>query len=139
MADIKDRAKIEKANKAEGCKVLKSFLDETFGGCYEVEDGYAVPVGKSPIDDALMWVVFPYVKAKTIITHPWGKGQREYFDGYEEAKAYAVEVKEKADRAAEKKRLSAEKAERDKMARAQKKMECASKVGVELPKKEKAE
>lgn len=125
MADKATRASIEKANKAEGCKVLKEFLDETFGGCYEVEDGYAVPVGKSPLDDALMWVVFPYVKAKTIQSHAWGKSTREYFDGYAEAEAYATEVKAKADKAAEKKRLSAEKAERDKKARAKKTEEKA--------------
>lgn len=125
MADKITRASVEKANKAEGCKVLKAFLDETFGGCYEVEDGYAVPVGKSPLDDALMWVVFPYVKAKTIQSHAWGKSTREYYDGFEEAKAYATEVKAKAEKAAERKKASAEKAERDKKARAKKAEEKA--------------
>jgi hypothetical protein len=126
MADTKvTRASIEKANKAEGCKVLKDFLDETYGGCYEVEDGYAVPVGRSPLDDALMWVVFPYVKAKTIQSHAWGKSTRKYFDGYAEAEAYAVEVKEKADKAAERKENSKAKAERDNAARAKKKEEKA--------------
>lgn len=126
MADTKvTRAGIEKANKAEGCKALKDFLDETYGGCYEVEDGYAVPIGKSPLDGALMWVVFPYVKAKTIQSHAWGKSTREYFDGYEEAKAYAAEVKAKADKAAERKANSAAKAERDKSAKAKKKAEKA--------------
>lgn len=126
MADTKvTRASIEKANKAEGCKVLKDFLDETFGGCYEVEDGYAVPVGRSPLDDALMWVVFPYVKAKTIQSHAWGKSTREYFDGYAEAEAYAAEVKAKADKAAERKANSKAKAERDKAARAKKAEEKA--------------
>lgn len=126
MADTKiTRASIEKANKAEACKVLKDFLDEAYGGCYEVEDGYAVPVGKSPLDGALMWVVFPYAKAKTIQSHAWGKSTRPYFDGYAEAKAYAVEVKEKADRAAERKANSSAKAERDKKARAAKAEEKA--------------
>lgn len=125
MADKVTRASVEKANKAEGCKVLKAFLDETFGGCYEVEDGFAVPVGKSPLDGALMWVVFPYVKAKTIQSHAWGKSTREYFDGYAEAEAYAAEVKAKADKAAERKKASAEKAERDKKARAKKAEEKA--------------
>jgi hypothetical protein len=126
MADTKvTRASVEKANKAEGCKVLKDFLDETYGGCYEVEDGFAVPVGKSPLDGALMWVVFPYVKAKTIQSHAWGKATREYFDGYEEAKAYAAEVKAKADKAVARKANSAAKAERDKAARAKKKEEKA--------------
>ena len=121
MADTKvTRASIEKANKAEACKVLKDFLDEQYGGCYEVEDGYAVPIGKSPLDGALMWVVFPYAKAKTIQTHAWGKSTRPYFDGFAMARVYAVEVKEKADRAAERKANSSAKAERDKKARAAK-------------------
>ena len=124
MADTKvTRASVEKANKATACAELKAFLDEQYGGCYEVEDGYAVPVGKSPLDGALMWVVFPYVKAKTIQTHAWGKSTREVYDGYTEAEAYAMEVKEKADRAAERKANAKAKAERDKAAREKRKAE----------------
>ena len=123
MADKVTRASVEKSNKAEGCKVLEEFLNEKFGGCYPVEDGFAVPVGRSPLDDSLMWVVFPYVKAKTIQTHAWGKSTRERYDGFAEAEAYAAEVKAKADKAAERKAASAAKAERDKAARAKKKEE----------------
>ena len=124
MAETKiTRASVEKANKASACAVLKNFLDEQYGGCYEVEDGYAVPIGKSPLDGALMWVVFPYAKAKTIQTHAWGKSTREVYDGYAEAEAYATEVKEKADKAAERKANSKAKAERDRAAREKRKAE----------------
>ena len=120
MAEKITRASVEKSNKAEGCKVLEQFLNEQYGACYPVEDGYAVQVGKSPLDGAPMWVVFPYVKAKTIQTHAWGKSKREYYNGYDHAKAYSIELQEKADKKAETKRLNAEKAERDKAARAKK-------------------
>ena len=124
MADTKvTRASVEKANKARACEVLKNFLDEQYGGCYEVEDGYAVPIGKSPFDGALMWVVFPYAKAKTIQTHAWGKSTREVYDGYAEAEAYATEVKEKADKVAERKANSKAKAERDRATREKRKAE----------------
>jgi len=124
MADTKiTRSSIEKANKAQTSTVLKDFLDEEYGGCFEVEDGYAVPIGKSPLDGQLMWVVFPYPKAKTIQTHPWGKTTREYYDGYAEAQAYKVECEAKAKAKEERKANSKAKAERDKAARAKKKEE----------------
>ena len=123
MAEKITRASVEKSNKAEGCKVLEQFLNEQYGACYPVEDGYAVMVGKSPIDGVPMWVVFPYVKAKTIQTHKWGSSTRTYYSGYDHAKAYEIELKEKADKKAETKRLNAAKAERDKAARAKKKAE----------------
>lgn len=118
MADKITRASVEKSNKAKACEVLKATLEEIYGACYEVDDGYAVMVGNSPLDNAPMWVVFPYAKAKTIQTHAWGKSTRERYDGYKEAEAYAVEVKEKADKALARKINSKAKAERDKAARA---------------------
>ena len=126
MAENKvTRASVEKANKATASAVLKEFLDEQYGGCYEVEDGFAVPVGKSPLDGALMWVVFPYAVAKTIQTHKWGKSERKVYNGFDAAKEYAADCEIKAKNAAERKANSKAKAERDTAARAKKKAEQA--------------
>lgn len=116
-------ASVEKANKAEGIKVLEQLLNEQYGACYPMEKGFIVPVGKSPLDGAMMWVEFPYPVAKTVQTHKWGKGTKDYFDGYEEYKGYQKTLAIKAEKDAEDKRLKAEKAERDKAARAKKKAE----------------
>lgn len=123
MAEKISRSSIEKANKAETSKTLENLLNEEYGACYPVEDGFAVPIGKSPLDNALMWVVFPYPKAKTIQTHTWGKTTREYYNGYDEAKAYEIDLKEKEEKAEKKKELAKAKAERDKKAREKKKAE----------------
>lgn len=124
MAETKvTRASVEKANKAEGVKVLEQLLNEQYGACYPDEKGFLVPVGKSPLDGAIMWVEFPYPVAKTIQAHKWGKSDKPYFDGYKVAKEWQETLEVKAKEAAEKKRLAAEKAERDKAARAKKKAE----------------
>ena len=112
-------AKIEKENKAKALGGLAEYLNETYGGYVEVDDGYAVPVDKSPLDGKLMWVVFS-VTPKTIQTHKWGKGERPYYDGYEVAKEYARDKAVKAKNAADRKANNAAKAERDKKARAKK-------------------
>lgn len=126
MAEKKvTRATIETANRTTAKEVLRRLLDEEYGGCYEVEDGFAVPVGKSPLDDTLMWVVIPYPKAKTIQSHAWGKTTRERYDGYAEAEAYKVECETKAKAAEERKANSKAKADRDKAARAKKTEEKA--------------
>lgn len=116
-------ASVEKANKADGIKVLEQLLNEQYGACYPMEKGFIVPVGKSPLDGAMMWVEFPYPVAKTVQTHKWGKGTKDYFDGYEEYKGYQKTLAIKAEKDAETARLKAEKAERDKAARAKKKAE----------------
>lgn len=121
MAEKLSRSAIEKQNKADTTKTLENLLNEEYGACYPVEDGLAVPIGKSPLDNALMWVVFPYPKAKTIQTHNWGKTTREYYNGYEESAAYEVDLKEKQAKAEKRKELSKAKAERDKKAREKKK------------------
>lgn len=124
MAETKvTRASVEKANKAEGVKVLEQLLNEQYGACYPDEKGFLVPVGKSPLDGAIMWVEFPYPVAKTIQAHKWGKSDKPYFDGYKVAKEWQETLEVKVKEAAEKKRLAAEKAERDKAARAKKKAE----------------
>lgn len=124
MAETKvTRASVEKANKAEGVKVLEQLLNEQYGACYPDEKGFLVPVGKSPLDGAIMWVEFPYPVAKTIQAHKWGKSDKPYFNGYKVAKDWQETLEVKAKEAAEKKRLAAEKAERDKAARAKKKAE----------------
>lgn len=121
MAEKLSRSAIEKQNKADTTKTLENLLNEEYGACYPVEDGLAVPIGKSPLDSALMWVVFPYPKAKTIQTHNWGKTTREYYNGYEESAAYEVDLKEKQAKAEKRKELNKAKAERDKKAREKKK------------------
>jgi len=124
MAENKvTRASVEKANKAEGIKVLEQLLNEQYGACYPDEKGFLVPVGKSPLDGAMMWIEFPYPVAKTIQAHKWGKNEKPYFDGYKVAKEWQETLEVKAKENAEKKRLNAEKAERDKAARAKKKAE----------------
>lgn len=124
MAETKvTRASVEKANKAEGVKALEQLLNEQYGACYPDEKGFLVPVGKSPLDGAIMWVEFPYPVAKTIQAHKWGSKEKPYFDGYKVAKEWQKTLEVKAKEAAEKKRLAAEKAERDKAARAKKKAE----------------
>ena len=116
-------ASVEKANKADGIKVLEQLLNEQYGACYPMEKGFIVPVGKSPLDGAMMWIEFPYPVAKTVQTHKWGKGTKDYFDGYEEYTGYQKTLAIKAEKDAEAARLKAEKAERDKAARAKKKAE----------------
>ena len=124
MAETKvTRASVEKANKAEGIKILEQLLNEQYGACYPDEKGFLVPVGKSPLDGAIMWVEFPYPVAKTIQAHKWGKNDKPYFDGYKVAEEWQRTLEIKAKENAEKKRLNAEKAERDKAARAKKKTE----------------
>ena len=124
MAETKvTRASVEKANKAEGIKILEQLLNEQYGACYPDEKGFLVPVGKSPLDGAIMWVEFPYPVAKTIQAHKWGKNDKPYFDGYKVAEEWQRTLEIKAKENAEKKRLNAEKAERDKAARAKKKAE----------------
>lgn len=124
MAETKvTRASVEKANKAEGIKVLEQLLNEQYGACYPDEKGFLVPVGKSPLDGAIMWVEFPYPVAKTIQAHKWGKNEKPYFNGYKVAKDWQETLEVKAKENAEKKRLNAEKAARDKAARAKKKAE----------------
>lgn len=124
MAENKvTRASVEKANKAEGIKVLEQLLNEQYGACYPMEKGFIVPIGKSPLDGAMMWIEFPYPMAKTIQAHKRGQGIKEYFDGYKEAEGYQKTLEIKAKEDAEAARLKAEKAERDKAARAKKKAE----------------
>lgn len=124
MADTKvTRSSIESANKAESTKILEQLLTEQFGACFPVKEGFAVAVGKSPLDGAMMWVVFPAPVAKSIQTHKWGKGTREYFDGAEESKSWLATVEANAKKKAEEKANSAANAERDKAARAKKKAE----------------
>ena len=124
MAETKvTQASIEGVNKAEGTKVLEQLLTEQYGACFPVKEGFAVAVGKSPLDGAMMWVVFPSPVAKSIQTHKWGKGTREYFDGAKESEAWLATVEAKAKKKAEEKANSAAKAERDKAARAKKKAE----------------
>jgi len=124
MAENKvTRASVEKENKAEGIKVLEQLLNEHYGACYPDEKGFLVPIGKSPLDGAMMWIEFPYPVAKTIQAHKWGKNEKPYFDGYKVAKEWQETLEVKAKENAEKKRLNAEKAERDKAARAKKKAE----------------
>ena len=116
------RAKIESNNKASVMETLKTLLENEYGAVYEVADGYAVPIGKSPLDGAMMWVTVG-AKAKTIQSHNWGKGIREYYNGYEEAEAYRIEKEEKAEKAEKRKELAKAKAERDKKAREKRKTE----------------
>jgi hypothetical protein len=124
MAETKvTRASVEKANKAEGIKVLEQLLNEQYGACYPDKGGFLVPVGKSPLDGAIMWVEFPYPVAKTVQAHKWGKDTKPYFNGYDVAKEWQKTLEVKAKKDAEDKRLKAEKAERDKAARAKKKAE----------------
>ena len=87
MAETKvTRASVEKANTAEGVKALEQLLNEQYGACYPDEKGFLVPVGKSPLDGAIMWVEFPYPVAKTIQAHKWGSKEKPYFDGYKVAR-----------------------------------------------------
>jgi hypothetical protein len=124
MAETKvTRASVERDNKAEGVKVLEQLLNEQYGACYPDKGGFLVPVGKSPLDGAIMWVEFPYPVAKTVQEHKWGKSTKPYFNGYKVAEEWQKTLEVKAKKDAEDKRLKAEKAERDKAARAKKKAE----------------
>ncbi len=98
MANELTRAQIEKQNKTDFMSRLYELLEEEYGAVYPVDDGLAIPIGKSPLDGKMMWVTVD-AKAKTIQSHAWGKSIREYYDGYEESKAYAVDLKEKAEKA----------------------------------------
>ena len=124
MAENKvTRASVEKANKAEGIKVLEQLLNEQYGACYPDEKGFLVPVGKSPLDGAMMWIEFPYPVAKCIQAHKWGKNDKPYFNGYKVAEEWQKTVEANAKKKAEEKANAAAKAERDKAARAKKKAE----------------
>ena len=120
MSEKLTRSKIESSNRENVTEKLKELLEEEYGAVYEVADGLAIPVGKSPLDGVMMWVTVS-AKAKTIQSHSWGKSTREYYDGYAESKAYETEKTIKKEKVDERKRLSKEKAERDKKAREKKK------------------
>ena len=128
MADKVTVASVEKANKAEGIKVLEQLLNEQYGACYPDEKGFLVPIGKSPLDGATMWIEFPYPVAKPIQTRKWGKGEKKYFDGYRVAEEWQKTLEANAKKKAEEKANAAAKAERDKAARAKKKAEKAEKA-----------
>lgn len=90
---------IEKANKANVLETLAALIENHWGAVYPVEDGLAIPIGESPLDGKQMWVVVD-VTAKTIQEHKWGKGVRKYYNGYEEAEAFQLTLKEKAEKEA---------------------------------------
>lgn len=93
---------IERKNREEVMSFLEKTLKEKFGSCYPVHNGFAVPVGSSPLDNALMYVVIPYPVTTAIQTRETEKRKIKYYNGQEESEKWCnmvKEIKEKKEKA----------------------------------------